>query len=162
MQLKAITGHSSKALCRVTSNQSQAWMGPAVWMGILRSGTKTDPARCSTIRRSMHLPAVTIRYMKMFTAASGTQYTVRLQWNASRFMRTENRSMTAIMFAPSLRKPCGTKAHRPVMASQNPGVIRESSRRGGDDKRWAAEPDHCIRFGCLPITKEKISLPLAV
>ena len=39
MQLKAITGHSSKALCRVTSNQSQAWMGPAVWMGILRSGT---------------------------------------------------------------------------------------------------------------------------
>ena len=158
----AITGHSFKVLCRVTNSRSQAWMGPAVWMGILRSGMKTGPARCSTIRRSMHLPAATIRYMKMFTAASGTQYTVRLQWNASRFMRTENRSMTAIMYAPSLRKPCGTKAHRPVMASQNPGMIRESSRRGGGGKRRTAESDHCIRFGCLPIIKEKISLPLAV
>ena len=150
-QRMAIIGHNSKALCLAMSSRSQSWMDLVVWTGILRSGMKTDPARCSMIRRSMHLPAVTIRCMKMFTAASGTQYTVRLQWNASRFMRTENRSMTAIMYAPSLRKPCGTKAHRPVMANQNPGMIRESSRRGGDGKRRAAESDHCIRFGCLPI-----------
>ena len=158
----AIIGHSSKALCRAMNSRSQAWMDPVVWTGILRSGMKTDPARCSTIRRSMHLPAVTIRYMKMFTAASGTQYTARLQWNASRFMRTENRSMTAIMYAPSLRKPCGTKAHRPVMVSQNPVIKRRSSRQDGDDKRRAAGPEQWIRFGCLPIIKEKISLPLAV
>ena len=39
-----------------------------------------------------------------------TQYTARLQWNASRFMRTENRSMTAKMYAPFLRN-CAVQKH---------------------------------------------------
>ena len=39
--------------------------------------------------------------------------------------------------------------------SRNPVVKRRSSRQGGNDKRRAAESDHCIRFGCLPIQKRK-------
>ena len=117
---KAITGHSSKALCRVTSSLSQAWMGPGVWMGISRFGTKTGLAQGSTTQPNMRRPVETIKSTKMFTAASGMPSTARLQWSVNRSMKTGDRSMTAIMSAPFLRKPCVIRAHRPAMVPPNP------------------------------------------
>ena len=67
--------------------------------------------------------------------------------------------MTAKMYAPFLRKLCGTKT--PSRYGEPKSVIkRRSSRQGGDDKRRTAGSEQWIQFGCLPI--KKTSLPLAV
>ena len=119
-------------------------------MVVLKSVMKMVQVPCSTILPSMLLPVVIIKYLRMHMAVSGMQYVEKRLWNASRYMRTENLFMMAIVSVPYPWKPCGTSRRHPALRSRSTERILEVSLRSVKDncKRKAGSV-FMVRLFCV-------------